>query len=436
METKLRLISERAAREGGCLFNNLAHLLNEENLRTCFYALKRDRASGIDGVSFQEYERELDAHLKGLVQRMKRQAYKPQPVRRVYIRKANGKRRPLGIPTIEDKIVQMGIKRILEAIYENDFLDCSYGFRPGRSCHQAINRLDKIIMCNPVNHVIDADIKGFFDAVDHEWMVKFLGVRISDRNFIRLIVRFLKAGIMEEGQVVDSEKGTPQGGVLSPILANIYLHYVLDLWIEKRIKRNYEGYVEIVRYADDFILCVRYKHEAQQLVRMLGERLEKFGLELSDEKTRLIEFGRYAKDSANSRGKKPGSFEFLGFTHFSDHTRGGAFKVGRTTEKKRLAAKAKELNRWLKSVRNTCAVREWWGILGAKMEGHYRYFGVSGNYRSVVKFNCIAIGLVFKWFNRRSQKKSLNWEQFSSYLARYKLPRPKIHHNLYTLRCT
>jgi hypothetical protein len=195
-----------------------------------------------------------------------------------------------------------------------------------------------------------------------------------------------------------------------------------------------EGYVEVVRYADDFILCVRYKHEAQQLLRMLGERLEKFGLELSKEKTRLIEFGRYAKDNASRRGEKPGSFDFLGFTHFIDQTRGGAFKVGRTTEKKRLAAKVKELNQWLKSIRHTCAVREWWAILGAKMEGHYRYFGVSGNYRSLVQFNDIAMRLAFKWLNRRSQKKSLNWEQFSSYRARYKLPRPKIHHNLYTLR--
>lgn len=436
METQLTLISERAAKERRCLFNNLAHLLNEQNLKECFYMLKRDKASGIDGMSCAEYEKDLRRNLAGLVGRMKRQAYKPQPVRRVYIEKANGKLRPLGIPAVEDKIVQMGMKRILEAIYEQDFLDCSWGFRPGRSCHQALNRLDKVIMSKPVNYVIDADIQGFYDNLDHEWMIRCLGQRISDRNFLRLIKRFLKAGVMEEGEWQESDKGTPQGGVLSPVLANVYLHYALDLWLEKRIKRRYEGLVEIVRYCDDFIICVQHKHEAEQLMRELCERLRQFGLEVSAEKTRLIEFGRYAEQNARRRGGKPGGFSFLGFTHYCDRTRKGAFKVGRKTDGKKLRAKIKEMNVWLKAIRNRYQVREWWQVLRAKLNGHYRYYGVSGNYRSIRSYYWETTDLVFKWLNRRSQRKSMNWASFGKYLARFPLPRPRIYHNLYTLSST
>jgi group II intron reverse transcriptase/maturase len=436
MVTQLALIAERAAREGRCLFNNLAHLLNEESLKECFYMLKREKACGIDAVSWTEYERELDRNLGGLVERMKRQAYKPQPVRRVYIEKANGKLRPLGIPAVEDKIVQMGMKRILEAIYEQDFLDCSWGFRPGRSCHQALDRLDKIIMCGPVSYVIDADIRGFFDNVDHEWMMRCLEQRISDRNFLRLVARFLKAGVMEEGKWWESDRGTPQGGVLSPVLANVYLHHVLDLWIEKRIKRGYEGLVEVVRYADDFIICVQQREEAERLMVELRERLEQFGLELSAEKTRLIEFGRYAQQNARRRGGRPGSFRFLGFTHYCDKTRRGAFKVGRKTDSKKLRAKLKEMNGWLKAIRNRYEAKVWWQVLRAKLNGHYRYYGVSGNYRSIQSYYWATVRLAFKWLNRRSQKKSMNWSRFHEYLERYRLPRPRIYHNFYTLGST
>jgi len=433
MVTQLTLISERAAKERRCVFNNLAHLLNEKNLKECFYLLKRDKASGVDGIGCAEYEKGLEANLAGLVRRMRGQAYKPQPVRRVYIEKANGKLRPLGIPAVEDKIVQMGMKRILEAIYEQDFLDCSWGFRLRRSCHQALDRLDKIIMTKPVNYVIDADIHGFYDNVDHEWMIRCLRQRISDRNFLRLIKRFLKAGVMEEGKWRESEKGTPQGGVLSPVLANVYLHYVLDLWFEKRIRRRYKGLVEVVRYCDDFIICVQCKHEADQLMLELSERLGQFGLELSAEKTRLIKFGRYAQQNARRRGGKPGGFSFLGFTHFCDRTRKGAFKVGRKTDSEKLRAKMKEMNVWLKAIRNRYQVQEWWQVLRAKLNGHYRYYGVSGNCRSIRSYYLVTTRLVFKWLNRRSQKASMNWASFGKYLTRFPLPQPRIYHNLYTL---
>ena len=433
METKLNLISEIAKKDKECKFNNVAHLLNVINLKECFYMLKKGKASGVDGVSLKEYEENLDSNLEELVRRMKSFSYRPQPVKRVYIPKSNGKQRPLGIPSVEDKIVQMGITRILTAIYEVDFLDFSYGFRPNRSCHDALDRLDKGIMRNPVNHIIDADIKGFFDNVDHKWILRCLEERIIDKNFLRLIVRFLKAGVIEEGKFHKTETGTPQGGILSPVLANIYLHYVLDLWFEKIIKKESRGYVDIVRYADDFIICVQYKDEAHRILLELNQRLEKFGLELSKDKTRIVEFGRYAIVNSNRKGKRAGTFSFLGFVHYCDRSRNGRFKVGRKTDRKKFAVKMKEINEWLKSIRNAIKMKYWWKILCAKLRGHFQYYGVSGNYMGIQRYYYLTIRLVFKWINRRSQKKSFNWEQFNNYLQKYPLPKPKIYHNMYTL---
>lgn len=433
METKLNLITEIARKDSKCKLNNLAQLLNVPNLKECFYRLKKDRASGADGTSWEEYETNLDENLEELVTRMKRFSYRPQPVRRVYIPKGNGKRRPLGIPSVEDKLVQMGITRILEAIYETDFLECSYGFRPNRSCHDALNRLDKMIMSEPVNHVIDADIEGFFDNVDHKWMRRCLEERIGDKNLLRLIIRFLKSGIIEQGKYFKTVKGTPQGGILSPILANIYMHYILDLWVEKVAKKEADGCVGIVRYCDDFIICVQYKEDSRMILEKMRERLLKFGLELAKEKTKVMGFGCYADTNARAMGKKPDTFDFLGFTHFCDKGRKGAFKVGRRTSRKRFAQKSREMNQWLKSVRNVAKPKEWWMLLCAKMRGHFQYYGVSGNYRGIQRFYMLTVKLVFKWLNRRSQKKSFNWEKFIEYLRRHPLPKPVIHHNLYTL---
>ena len=433
MRTKLNLITEVARKDGKCTFNNLVHLLNVENFKECFRELKKGKASGIDGVTLQEYEQELDNNLEDLVARMKRFSYRPQPVRRVYIPKANGEKRPLGIPAVEDKIVQMGITRILQAIFEVDFLDFSYGFRPSRNCHQALGTLDKMIMQRPVNHVIDADIKGFFDNVDHDWLMRCIEQRISDKNLLRLLKRFFKAGIVEEGKYISTEKGTPQGGVISPVLANIYLHYVLDLWFERVEKKKFGSYIGMVRYGDDFVICVQRKEVAEQLRSELSRRLAKFGLELSGEKTRIVEFGRYARENSRKKGCKPGSFSFLGFTHFCDKGRKGYFKVGRKTDRKKFSVKIKEMNKWLKAVRNTSKPKAWWPILAAKLRGHFHYYGVSGNYGGISQFYQRTIRLIVKWLNRRSQKKSYNWEQFITYLLRHPLPKPKIYHNLYTL---
>lgn len=434
VQTKLDLLSKIASREPAGCINNVAYLLNEGNLKECFGLLKKGRAVGTDGVTLEAYESHLEDNLRGLVERMKRQTYKPQPVRRTYIPKANGKLRPLGIPAIEDKIVQKGMSRILEAVYEVDFLDCSYGFRPNRGCHQALKRVDEIIMTRPINHIIDADIKGFFDHVNHDWMMKFLRHRFSDPNFLRLVKRFLRNGYMEEGRVWDVEEGTPQGGIISPVLANIYLHYVLDLWVEREVKARYRGVVEMVRYADDFVVCVQYKDEAEQLLKELRERLAKFGLELAEDKTRHIEFGRYAKQNAQAKGEKPATFDFLGLTHFIDRTRMGSFKLGRRTSRKRATGKLKELRAWLQEQRNRLPLRELWACLRAKLTGHLRYYGVSGNYAGIKRFLSKAISLAKKWLNRRSQKKSFNWATFTEYMRRYPLPKPKIVHSLFDLK--
>jgi len=433
VQTKLDRITELAKRDKKCRFKNLMHLLNKDNLKECFYRLRKDSSSGNDGMSWREYEARLDERLENLVTRMKKWSYRPQPVRRVYIPKSNGKLRPLGIPAIEDKIVQMAIARILTAIYEIDFMDISYGFRPGKRSHDALERLDYMIKWNPVNYVIDADIKGFFDNINHKWMVRMLEERISDPHLLRLIKRFLKNGYLEYGKEHKAEQGTPQGGVMSPVLANIYLHYVLDIWFVKIVKKQMDGFVGMVRYADDYIICARYKHEAEETLRVLKDRLGKFGLELAEDKTKLIGFGRYAVEKSRRQGKKAGTFDFLGFTHFSDKDRKGGFKVGRKTERKRFAVKMREMYLWLKDARKQ-KPKYWWQILCAKMRGHYQYYGVSGNYCGINRFYEETRRHLFKWMNRRSQRRSFNWERFLQYLERFTLPKPRIYRNLYVNR--
>ena len=430
---KLALIAERARREPQCRFTSLAHLLDERFLARCYYRLGRDRASGVDGVTWKEYGEQLEKNLRDLVARMKAKRYKPQPAKRVYIPKDEHSRRPLGLPALEDKIVQKGIAEILEAIYEADFLDCSYGFRPGRSCHQALNAVDKTIMTKPINHLVDADIKSYFDTVSHQWLMKFLQVRIQDPSFLLLIQRFLKAGYMEAGRIVATAQGTPQGGNLSPMLSNVFLHYVLDLWFEKRLKREVRGACYLVRYADDFTCMVQYQEDARHVVQAIRERFARFDLGLHPEKTRVISFGRYERQNAKRQKRRANTFDFLGFTHYCDQSRRGKFIVGRQTSRKKFHKQSRELNRWLKAVRSVIPAKEWWPVLKAKLMGHYQYYAISGNMRSLRRYYWLAVRLALKWLNRRSQRKSFSWAGFRKYLEHYPLPQPRIVHHLYTL---
>ena len=432
--TKLASLTRRARENPKERFTSLAHLLTEDFLRACFWELKRDKAPGVDGVRVEEYESDLEENLEDLVERLKAKRYRPQPVRRVYIPKGDGRLRGLGIPTVEDKIVQMGIKKILEAIFEVDFLDgVSYGFRPGKSAHDALDALDKTVMTKSINCVVDMDIEKFFDAIDHGWMMRCLKQRIADSSLLRLIARFLKAGVMEGGKVLVTGRGTPQGGIISPLLANIYLHYVLDLWFERKVKKQMRGYARLIRYADDFVVCFQSEKEARAFGEMLKERLAKFGLRISEKKSRIIAFGRYVWQRAKREGKKVETFDFLGFTHYCDKTRRGAFKMGHKTARQKFRQKAKELNGWLKRVRNWVKLKEWWRVLQQKLVGHYRYYGISGNYPALRRFHRLAFKLAYKWINRRSQKKSMSFAKYLRFLAYNPLPKPKIYHSFYTL---
>ena len=431
-EFKLSLIAEHAKRNEAMQFTSLAHLLNAAFLRRCFMSLNRNKAVGHDNQSWYDYEANLDENLESLVARLKSKSYRPIPARRVYIPKGDGAFRPLGISAIENKIVERGITWILESIYEQDFSTQSFGFRPKRDCHQALKELDNLIMFKPVNHIIDADIKGFFDNVSHEYLMTFLKVRITDSALLQLIEKFLKAGYVDSGLLVTTEKGTPQGSILSPILANIFLHYVLDDWFENTVKNHTEGFCELVRYADDFVCAVRYVRDAERIERALKNRFNRFSLEIHPEKSRRMSFGRYEAQNASKQNRRANTFDFLGFTHFCDRTRTGRFKLGRKTSRKKFASKCKDMNQWLKRIRNTAKVKDWWPTLSAKLRGHFQYYGVSGNYAAIAAYYKRTLYSVRKWLNRRSQKGSMNWTQFYEYLARYPLSKPKIVHNFYT----
>jgi len=431
--SKLKLIAEKARKDKGFKFNSLAHLINEESLSWCYGELKVNKAPGIDGVGVLKYGENLDENLKDLVERMKAKKYRPQAVKRVLIPKPGKKeKRGLGIPTVEDKLVQIMMKKILEVIFEQDFADFSYGFRPKRSCHQAVKRLNGIVMKTPVNYVVDVDIEKFFDKVSHYWLLRCLEERIDDPNFLLLVRRFLRAGTWENGRFSQSKVGTPQGGVISPVLANIYLHYVLDLWFEKKFKPVSKARVEMIRYCDDFIVCCESKKDAANFIVELKERISKFNLNVSKEKTSIVRFGRQAWKTSIKGGDRVQTFNFLGFTHYCGKTRRGYFMMGHKTQKEKLRKGLTELNLWLKNVRNLFLLKDWWKVLSAKLLGHYNYFGVSGNMRCLKQFQHEASKLIYKWINRRSQKRSMTWEEYFRYLDWNPLPQPRIQHDLYT----
>ena len=435
METKLLRIAELAKSDPKMKFTSLAHLLNVQSLIQCHHELPNNKATGVNGTTKEQYDESLEENIMDLTSRLKSKSYRPVPVRRMYIPKLNSnKRRPLGIPEHEDKIVQKGIAKVLNAIYENDFLDCSFGFRPNRNCHDALKILNFYVEKRLVSYVVDVDIKGFFDNVDHKWMMEFLKHRITDPNLLRIISRFLKGGYMEEGRRYKTDKGTPQGGVISPILANVYLHYVLDLWFEKVVRKQCEGQAYIVRYADDFVCCFQHKREAIQFYESLKLRLKKFHLEIAEDKTKVIPFGRFAENNAKRTGNgKPATFDFLGFTHYCGKSKQGKFRVKRKSSRKKVQGKLKESKEWLKSNRNK-NIHLIMERFRRSLVGYYNYYCITDNSQTVNDFKEKIEILLFKWLNRRSQRKSFTWDKFRLFLQMFPLPKPRIRVNIYELR--
>jgi len=432
MQTSLHGIAKRAENSPKHRFGNLFSLLNEENLRWCFPQLNRKAAPGVDAVCYGTFEANLDENIQRIVEDLKGNRYKAKLVRRKYIPKAGGKKRPLGIPAIGDKVLQKAAALILSAIYEEDFLPCSHGYRRGKGPQRAALELSKSLHRGRYGWIVDADIKGFFDNMDHEWLMRMLEQRIDDKRFLGLIRKWLKAGILEEdGQVKYPVTGTPQGGIISSVLANIYLHYVLDLWFEKVYRKSCTGFARHIRYADDFVVCFQYKADAERFREGLVERLSKFGLEVEPTKTKVMEFGRFAVQNAKRRGERAETFDFLGFTHYCGTKRDGkGFRMKRVTARKKFTAKLKIFKEWLKKAR-TLKTRELWETAKAKLRGHYNYYGVTDNLRGIARFGEEVKKLLFKWLNRRGKRGCLNWEKFKEMLKRFPLPKPRIRVSMF-----
>ncbi len=432
MSTDLRRIGERARKEPGLIFTSLYHHVTDvDNLRACYDALPEDRAVGVDGVTKAEYGRHLEENLKDLSERLRRMGYRPQPKRRSYIPKPGSEKgRPLGISCFEDKLVELAVKRVLEPIYETVFEDSSYGYRPRRSQHQCLDALGRTIQQARVNHVVEADISGFFNEVNHDWLVKFLRLRVGDPRIIRLIQRMLKGGIFEDGLVKASEKGTPQGSILSPLLSNIYLHYVLDEWFSEIVQQRCEGEAYFYRFADDFVACFEYRNEAETYLIGLENRVKRFGLELAPAKTRCMEFGRFARQEARARGEKPKEFTFLGFTHYCGKTKRGYFKVKRRTDRKKLGQSLRRFATWAQGARNRSSKGEMLRRARARVTGHLNYYAISDNADQCDRFVYYATRLLFKWLNRKSQRKAYTWKGFNHALEEIGWPKPRIRIDL------
>jgi len=417
-----------AARDRKVRFTALLHhIYDVKALRAAYLSLKHEAAAGVDGERWRHYGERMEENLRELASRIKRGAYRAKPVRRVYIPKADGRQRPLGVTALEDKIVQRATVEVMNAIYETDFLGFSYGFRPGRSQHNALDALYVGLLRGKVNWVLDLDIRGFFDSIDHEWLVKFVEHRIADRRVVRLIRKWLNAGVLEEGQRMRMEKGTPQGGSASPLLANIYLHYVFDLWVRVWGRKQAEGAMVVVRYADDIVIGFQRKADAERMWRELSQRMGKFGLELHPDKTRLLEFGPFATGNRKRGGQgKPATFNFLGFTHICGKTRSGRFTVLRQTMRKRLQAKLGEVKAELRRRLHdpVPAVGKW---LRTVVEGHFRYYGVPTNYPALVLFRSQVERLWRRVLARRSQNHRTRWDRMRRVFDRW-LPPPRIYH--------
>jgi group II intron reverse transcriptase/maturase len=426
-------VREAARRDRKARFTALLHHVDLDRLRTAYRALSPKAAAGVDGVTWAAYGVELEANLQNLLTRVHRGSYRAQPSRRAYIPKADGRQRPLGIAALEDKIVQRALVEVVNAVYETDFLGFSYGCRPGRSAHDALDALATGILRKKVNWVLDADLRDFFTSFDHSWLVKFLEHRIGDQRVLRLIQKWLRAGVVEEGIWTETTVGVPQGASVSPLLANVYLHYVFDLWTHQWRKRQARGDMVVVRYVDDFVVGFEHQDDAERFLRELGERLSKFALELHPEKTRLIRFGRFAVQNRAERGLgKPETFDFLGFTHICARTRKGGFSLQRVTMRKRMRAKLREVKTHLHACRHhPLAEQGRW--LGSVVRGHFGYYGVPGNARALYSFRDHAGRHWYKTLRRRSQRTRMTWERMRRLIELW-LPRVHTPHPFPTLR--
>lgn len=431
MDTRLARISQLSSENPNMVFTSIGHLIDKELLLQCHAAMDGNKAVGIDGVTKEKYGENLDENLNDLVDRLKRHAYKPKPARRVEIPKDNGKMRPLSIYCYEDKLVQEALKETLEAVFEPLFYDCMMGFRPNRNCHQALRKLNVMIERKSTSYILDADIKGFFDHLDHEWIMKFIGAKVKDPNILRLVRRMLKAGIIEDYRFEATEEGSGQGSVCSPIIANVYMHYVLAWWFEERIKPTMRGFCDLVIYADDFVVCFQYKDDAEKFYGRLKRRMGNFGLSLEEEKSRLIEFGRFATRDRAKKGKgKPETFNFLGFTHYCSTNRNGKFRVKRKTSRKKFSKKCREIRQRIRGMR-TGSLKTIVFKLNQILVGYYHYYGITDNSKSLNAFRFEVQKSLFKWLNRRSQKKSYTWDEFNQMMKEHPLVKPRIYASIY-----
>ena len=424
MSPGLLKVEERAKRDPDVKFNALAHLIDRRALKCAFDCVRKDAAVGVDGKTKEQYEQQLWNHLQGLHERLRTKRYRHQPILRVHIPKAPGKTRPIGISTVEDKIVQGALREVLEAIYEQDFLEGSYGFRPGRSAHDALRAVDRMAYREGITVILEADIQAFFDSVDRTKLMEMLQIRVADPSLLRLVSKCLHVGVLDGEEFSTPDEGTAQGSIISPMLGNVYLHYVLDLWFEREIRPHLAGHARLIRYADDFVVGFERKEDAVHVLELLRQRMAEYGLTLHPEKTRLIPFERSTQ--GKNGGSGPGAFDFLGFTIFWSRTRRGGWRLGMKTRKARVQRAFKAISAWCRRHRHL-SLADQHAALSRRLRGHYNYFGVNGNIRSLENLLHEATRAWFKWLRRRSQRRNpLTWKRFNAYLAAFPLPRPRI----------